>query len=75
MKQTDNKEFKIFIKVIIVVSILALIINTCFGGICEAYSIDFKLLLSIGAIILFAAVNLVNIIANMADTTLKTAAN
>ena len=52
LKQTDNKEFKIFIKVIIVVSILALIINTCFGGICEAYSIDFKLLLSIGAIIL-----------------------
>lgn len=31
--------------------------------------------LVIGAIILFAAVNLVNIIANMADTTLKTAAN
>lgn len=31
--------------------------------------------LVIGAIILFASVNLVNIIANMADTTLKKAAN
>ena len=31
---------------------MAIIINTCFGGICEAYSIDFKLMLSIGAVML-----------------------
>lgn len=52
LKQSDNNEFKAFIKVAVIVSILALIVNTCFGGICEAYCIDFKLLLSIGAIML-----------------------
>lgn len=32
---------------------LEIVVNTCFGGICEAYSIDFKLILCISAIIIF----------------------
>lgn len=52
LKDTDNKEFRILVNLIIVVSILALIVTTCFGGICEAYCVDFKLLLSIGATML-----------------------
>ena len=52
LKETDNKEFKWLINLIIIVSIFAIIINTCFGGICEVYSIDFKLMLSIGAVML-----------------------
>lgn len=52
LKETDKKEFKWFINLIIIISIFAIIINTCFGGICEAYSIDFKLMLSIGAVML-----------------------
>lgn len=49
----DEKELKYFINTGIIVSILAMIVATCFGGICEAYSIDFKLILCIGAVLLF----------------------
>lgn len=49
----EEKELKNVINIGIVVSILAMIISTCFGGICEAYSIDFKVILCIGAILLF----------------------
>lgn len=49
----DENELKSFVNVGIFVSVLAIIVATCFGGICEAYAIDFKLILCIGAILLF----------------------
>lgn len=52
IKNTQNKEFSIFINLCIITSIISIILNSCFGGICETYSIDFKLILSIGAILL-----------------------
>lgn len=52
----EEKELKNVINIGIIVSILAMIISTCFGGICEAYSIDFKVILCIGAILLFLKV-------------------
>jgi hypothetical protein len=51
-KKTENKEFKKFIEVCIITGILSIIINSCLGGICEAYSVDFKLILAIGAVFL-----------------------
>ena len=52
MKKSNNQELNLFIELGIITSIFAIIINTCFGGICEAYSIDFKLILAIGAILI-----------------------
>jgi len=52
LKQAKNKEFKYFINTIIVCAILAIIITTCTGGVGENYSVDFKLMLSIGAVIM-----------------------
>lgn len=52
IKNTQNKEFSIFINLCIITSIISIILNSCFGGICETYSIDFKLILSISAILL-----------------------
>jgi hypothetical protein len=52
MKNDKNKESNIFINICLITSILSIIISTCFGGICEVYSVDFKLILSIGAIII-----------------------
>ena len=49
----EEKELKGFINIGILVSVFAMIVSTCFGGICEAYSIDFKMILCIGAILLF----------------------
>lgn len=49
----EEKELKYFINTSIIVSILAMILSTCFGGICEAYAIDFKIILCLGAVILF----------------------
>lgn len=46
----NDKELKWLINVILIVSILGMIAAGCTGGICEAYSIDFKLILSIGAV-------------------------
>ena len=47
-----NKNLSNFIRLILTVSLISIILNSCLGGICEAYSIDFKLMLCIGAIIL-----------------------
>lgn len=47
-----EKGLKWFIKLCIITSILGMLLAGCTGGICEAYSIDFKLVLSIGAVIL-----------------------
>ena len=52
LKKANNKELKKFINISITTTILSIIIYTCFGGICETYSIDFKLILSISAVIL-----------------------
>ena len=49
----EEKELKYFINTGIIVSIIAMIVSTCFGGICEAYAIDFKIILCIGAVLLF----------------------
>lgn len=52
MKKAKNKELNLFVQICIAVSIFAIIISTCLGGICEAYSIDFKLILAIGAVLI-----------------------
>lgn len=52
LKNEKNKELVNFIKIILITSFISIIFNSCLGGICEAYSIDFKLMLCIGAIIL-----------------------
>lgn len=52
LNKSNNKELKKFINISIITSIISIILNTCFGGICEAYSIDFKLILAISAVIL-----------------------
>lgn len=50
--KNESKELKYFINLGIIVSVIAMIISACFGGICEAYSIDFKMILCIGAALL-----------------------
>jgi len=52
LKKEQTNELRNFINVGIIVSIIAIIVTTCFGGICEAYSIDFKVILCVGAAIL-----------------------
>lgn len=47
-----NKELKNFINIGIIASFLSLVLNTCCGGICEVYSLDFKMILAIGAVII-----------------------
>ena len=48
-----DKSLNKFTKIAIIVSIISIILNTCYGGICEAYSLDFKMILAIVAVILF----------------------
>lgn len=52
LDKSENKELKIFTRVCLCTCIIAIILNTCLGGICEAYAIDFKLILCINAVIL-----------------------
>lgn len=52
LETSKNKSLSNFIKIILVTSFISIILNSCLGGICEAYSIDFKLMLCIGAVIL-----------------------
>lgn len=52
LKKSENSELKGFINICLISSVLSIILNSCLGGICEAYSIDFKLILAIGAVIL-----------------------
>lgn len=52
MKKSKSSELNFIIELCIITSVLAIIINSCLGGICEAYSIDFKLILSIGAVLI-----------------------
>lgn len=47
-----EKGLKYFINVCLITSVLGMLVAGCTGGICEAYAIDFKLILSIGAVIL-----------------------
>ncbi len=51
LKKKDQ-DLKVFTKISLITTLVAIIINTCTGGICEAYSIDFKCILAINAIIL-----------------------
>lgn len=51
LKTEKNKELSGFIKIIVSISFISIILNTCLGGICEAYSIDFKLMLCLGAVL------------------------
>lgn len=57
LNNEKDKSLKTFIRMIIIIAMLALIIATCCGGICEAYSVDFKLFLCIGAVLLFLMLN------------------
>lgn len=52
LKVNKDKSFSGLIKIILIISFISIILNTCLGGICEAYSIDFKLMLCLGAIML-----------------------
>lgn len=52
IKKNKDKELNTYINLSIIIAFISIIINTCFGGICESYSIDFKLILSISAVIL-----------------------
>ncbi len=52
LKKEQSNEFKNFIKVCIITSIISMLINSIAGGICEVYAIDFKLILCICAILL-----------------------
>ena len=51
-KREQNNEFKNFIKICIVTSIISILINSIAGGICEVYAIDFKLILCVCAILM-----------------------
>ncbi|MBR3696722.1 MAG: hypothetical protein IKM97_00380 [Clostridia bacterium] len=53
ISKSKNKELNRLIIISLIVSFLSIIINTCFAGICELYSLDFKMILSVIAIILF----------------------
>jgi len=52
LKAEKSKSLSGFIKTIFIISFISIILNTCLGGICEAYSIDFKLMLCLGAVVL-----------------------
>lgn len=52
LRNEKDKDLKNFIKICVVASIISLLFNSLFGGIAEVYSIDFKLVLSICAVIL-----------------------
>ncbi len=54
INKIKEKELNKFINLCIITAIISIIISTCCGGICEVYSIDFKLILSIGAVILLS---------------------
>lgn len=48
----DSKKLKWFVNISLITSIVLMCINNCMGGTIEAYSIDFKCILAIGATIL-----------------------
>ena len=48
----DDKNLKRLTNICIITSLLSIITSTCMAGICEAYSIDFKLILAIISVIL-----------------------
>ena len=48
----ENNELNKIINLVLIVSLISIIINTSFGGICEVYAIDFKLLLCIFSVLL-----------------------
>ena len=47
-----NIELNRFINIILISGIVSLVLNTCFGGVCEVYCVDFKLLFVIGAVLI-----------------------
>lgn len=53
LSKSTDKALKKFVIIAVVVSFISIILNTCYGGICEAYSLDFKMILAIVAVILF----------------------
>ncbi len=52
LKNEKDSELKVFIKICVIASVISIILNSFFGGIAEVYAIDFKLILSICAVIL-----------------------
>lgn len=51
--KNKDKEFNWLVIISLAVSLISIIINTCFAGICELYSLDFKMILAIIAVVLF----------------------
>ncbi len=47
-----DKELNTFLNFCVLTSFLSMILNICFGGVCELYSVDFKLILAFGAVII-----------------------
>jgi len=52
LKNSKEKELKYFIILCLILAVIAIIMTTCCGGIMEMYSVDFKLFLAIGAVLL-----------------------
>ena len=48
----NHKELNSFINIILISGAISLILNTCFGGVCEVYCVDFKLIFVIGAVLI-----------------------
>lgn len=56
LKNPKEKEFKHFIWLVLFLTVVLIILNTCYGGIIEEYTIDFKLMLAVGAVLLILKV-------------------
>lgn len=52
LKNPKEKELKYFIWLCLLLTAVLIILNTCCAGITEPYSVDFKLILAIGAVLL-----------------------
>ena len=55
--EKKEKDFHIFLNICLCITFISIIINTCFGGICEAYSIDFKLVFSLCSVLILLKLN------------------
>ena len=49
----EDRTLKRYVYLSLVCVFIAIVLNTCLGGVCEAYAIDFKLILCINAVIMF----------------------
>lgn len=54
---TEDKELKKITNLNLIITAIAIILNTCTGGICENYALDFKCILAINSVILLLSLN------------------